>query len=134
NHDALNTKLPSTRPASGSAIPKREIVHKKGIKFTQQAPAPKKDLAKPTVEFLRDTVIASQRYVKIRISPSRKVNRYDIFASNKMVLHNLKANGVKHINKERSADKRIGKKVHRYYVVDQQPLEMEFSYANRGAF
>jgi hypothetical protein len=132
--DAWTQNYLGTDPAPASALQSVELFSKYGMNFTYQAPAPKKDLAKPTVEFLRDTVIASQRYVKIRISPSRKVNRYDIFASNKMVLHNLKANGVKHINQEKSAYKRMGKKVLSYYVVDQQPLELEFSYANRVAF
>lgn len=95
--------------------------------FTYMAAAPKITLTKPTVEFLRDTIIGTQRHLKIKISPNRKVNRYDIFANEKMVFHNFKANGATALGQEGSKYPRNGKKIISYYVVDNEPLEIQFS-------
>jgi hypothetical protein len=46
-------------------------------------PAPKKNLATPTIAFLEDRIEGNKRYLKIRITPNRTVNRYDIFANEK---------------------------------------------------
>lgn len=132
--DSWTANYLGANPAPASALQSVELFSKYGTSFTYQSAAPKKELSKPTVEFLRDTLIGTQRYVKIKITPNRNVNRYDIFASPKMVLHNLRVNGVKHINQEKSAYKRNGKKVLSYYVVGQDPLEMEFSFSNKAAF
>jgi hypothetical protein len=43
----------------------------------------KKTTSKPTVAFLKDSTAGNKRYLKIRISPNRAVNRYDIFANKK---------------------------------------------------
>lgn len=121
-------------PGTPGRLNSLELFSKYGTKFTFSAPAPEKNLPQPDIQFLRDTVANGQRYLKIQITPQRKVNRYDILASEKMVLHNLKANGVKHINQEKSAYKRLGRKVLSYYVVDQQPLVLEFSYSDKAKF
>jgi hypothetical protein len=57
---------------------------------------------KPTVEFLKDSIAGNKRYLKLRISPNRAVNRYDIFANKKMVFYNLRANGATYQSKEPS--------------------------------
>ena len=132
--DSWTSNYLGANAAPAVALQSVELFSKYGTSFTFQSAAPKKTLPKPTVSFLRDTLIGTQRYVKIKITPNRSVNRYDIFASPKMVLHNLRVNGVKHILQEKSAYKRKGKKVLSYYVVDQHPLEMEFSFSNKAAF
>jgi hypothetical protein len=86
-----------------------------------------KAIAKPTINFLRDTVKGKQRLLKIQIIPNRKVNRYDIFANEKLVFHNFRANGAKSLGQKNSLLKRNGNKILSYYVVDNLPLEMEFS-------
>lgn len=95
--------------------------------FTYAASAPKKELQKPTVAFLKDSTAGNKRYLKIRISPNRAVNRYDIFANKKMEFYDLKANGATHINQKDTQFNRKGKKLLSYYVVDNAPLEMEFN-------
>lgn len=95
--------------------------------FTYATEAPKKDILKPYITILEDQVIGNQRHLKIKISPNRNVNRYDIFANEKMVLHNFKANGVTALNQKNSLYQRKGKKILSYYVVDNEPLEMQFS-------
>jgi hypothetical protein len=102
--------------------------------FTYAAEAPKKDILKPSIEFLEDRTIGNQRYVKIKISPNRNVNRYDIFANEKMEIHNLKANGVTTLGQKNSLYQRKGKKILSYYVVKNAPLEMQFSFNVSTAF
>jgi len=99
--------------------------YKSGFSF--MADAPMKDIAKPTVEFLKDSVVGNNRYLKIRITPNRKVNRYDIFANEDLDIQNFKANGLSVLGQKGSKYERNGKKILSYYVVDQLPLEMEFN-------
>ncbi|MFV8325643.1 M28 family peptidase [Flavobacterium sp. ZS1P14] len=102
--------------------------------FTYQADAPVKVLKKPSIAFLEDRIVGNQRYLKILISPNRTVNRYDIFANEKMILHNFKANGAKSLGQKGSAYERKGKKILSYYVVDNLPLEIQFSINTSAVF
>jgi len=95
--------------------------------FTFMAEAPMKEIAKPTIEFLKDSVFGTNRYLKIRITPNRKVNRYDIFANEDLDIQNFKANGLSALGQKGSKYERKGKKLLSYYVVDQLPLEIEFN-------
>ncbi len=95
--------------------------------FTFMADAPMKNIAKPTIEFLKDSISVTNRYLKIRITPNRKVNRYDVFAKEDLDIQNFKANGLSLLSQKGTIYKRKGKKLLSYYVVDQLPLEMEFS-------
>jgi hypothetical protein len=95
--------------------------------FTYTADAPIKVLSRPIVEFLKDSVVGSNRYLKIRITPTRKVNRYDVFAHESLVIQNFKANGLSLLGQKNSKYERKGKKLLSYYVVDQLALEIEFS-------
>ena len=95
--------------------------------FTFIADAPMKNIARPTIEFLKDSVANANRYLKIRITPNRKVNRYDIFANEDLDIQNFKANGISLLGQKGSKYERKGKKLLSYYVVDQIPLEMEFN-------
>ena len=96
-------------------------------RFTYTADAPMKVLSRPIVEFLKDSVVGSHRYLKIRITPTRKVNRYDVFAHESLVIQNFKANGLSLLGQKNSKYERKDKKLLSYYVVDQLPLEIEFS-------
>lgn len=99
--------------------------YKSGFSF--MADAPMKDLAKPTVEFLKDSTAGNNRYLRIRITPNRKVNRYDVFANEDLALQNFKANGMTLLGQKTSKYERKGKHILSYYVVDQLPLEIEFN-------
>jgi hypothetical protein len=101
--------------------------YKTGFTFT--ADAPMKTLSRPVVEFLKDSVVGGNRYLKIRITPTRKVNRYDVFANENLVIQNFKANGLSLLGQKGSKYERKGKKLLSYYVVDQLPLEIEFNVA-----
>jgi hypothetical protein len=54
------------------------------------------------------------------------VNRYDIFANEKMVLNNFTANGANQLEQK---EPKFNRKeiLLSYYVVDNEPLEMQFS-------
>lgn len=94
--------------------------------FTYSAIAPVVAVPKPTISFLKDSVVGNNRYLKIQITPNRKVNRYDIFAHPKMTFFNFKANGVSASQQKGIRLEREGTKILCYYVVGNEPLVMEF--------
>jgi hypothetical protein len=116
-------------PKDATALSSISIPSKYKTVFTFTADAPMKTLSRPFIEFLKDSVVGSNRYLKIRITPTRKVNRYDILANEALVVHNFKANGLTLLGQKNSKYERKGKKLVSYYVVDQLPLEIEFSVA-----
>lgn len=111
-------------PKGLEAIP---LFSKYDTGFTFAAKTEVKNIPQPTIDFLTDSVADNQRYLKIRISPNRKVNRYDIFANEKMDLYNIKANGVSHLEQKGKIYEREGKRLLSYYVVDNDPLVLEFN-------
>jgi hypothetical protein len=118
-------------PKSATALNSNKLYSKYGSQYTFMTEAPLKKIPKPTIEFLRDTVNGNQHLYKIKITPNRSVNRYDIFVNNNIQINNLKANGVQSIDfKSNIASKTTGKLL-TYYVVDNLPLELEFSTLNR---
>ena len=97
--------------------------------FTFVAEAPIKTLSRPNIAFLKDSIIDGNRYLKIRITPTRKVNRYEVFANENVVIRNFKANSLTLLGQKGSKYERKGRKLVSYYVVNQLPLEIEFNVA-----
>ncbi|WP_243400346.1 M28 family peptidase [Flavobacterium alvei] len=116
-------------PRDAAALSSISLPSKYNSFFTFTANAPMKVLSRPSIEFLKDSIIGGNRYLKIRITPTRKVNRYDVFANENLVIQNFKANGLSLLGQKGSKYERKGKKLLSYYVVDQLPLEIEFSVA-----
>ncbi|WP_235893224.1 M20/M25/M40 family metallo-hydrolase [Flavobacterium franklandianum] len=116
-------------PKDAKILSSISLPSKYKTEFTFSADAPMKTLSRPIVEFLKDSVVGGNRYLKIRITPTRKVNRYDVFANKNLVFQNFKANGLTLLGQKGSKYERKGKKLLSYYVVDQLPLEIEFSVA-----
>ncbi|MBP6557111.1 MAG: M28 family peptidase [Flavobacterium sp.] len=114
-------------PKSGTPLNTNKLYSKYGSEFTFMATAPVKNIAKPTIEFLRDTVKGNQHLYRIKITPNRKVDRYDIFNNNNITIHNFKANGIKSIDFKSNISSKTGGKLLTYYVIDNTPLELEFS-------
>ncbi|MGK4566375.1 M28 family peptidase [Flavobacterium sp. 3HN19-14] len=114
-------------PKTAEALNGEKLFSKYNSVFTFMADAPVKTLQKPTITFVKDTVVGDWRYLKIAISPNRKVNRYDIFADLKMNLQHFKANDVSALGAKNSIYKRKDRKILSYYVVDNEPLEMQFT-------
>ncbi|MCM0665584.1 M28 family peptidase [Flavobacterium tyrosinilyticum] len=108
------------------------LASKYNTTFTYSAIAPVVEVPKPTIQFLRDSVIGNNRYLKIKITPNRKVNRYDIYANPKMTFFNFKANGVATSGEKGNRLQREDSKILCYYVAGNEPLEMEF-YINKSS-
>ncbi len=100
-----------------------------GFSFAKEAQI--MSVTSPNIEYLKDSISGNFRYLKIKISPTRKVNRYDIFANEKMIFFNFKANDVQNIEQKTKQLNRNGKKILSYYVVDNLPLEIEFAINNK---
>ena len=127
NLDGWTQGYLGTNPKKAIGLNDNPLKSKYNSGFSFMADAPMKNLAKPTVEFLTDSISGANRYLKIRITPNRKVNRYDVFANENLIFQNFKANGLSTLGQKGSIYKRKGKKIVSYYVVDQLPLEIEFS-------
>ena len=127
NLDSWTKSYLGENPKDATALNETPLFSKYNSGFTYAAEAPKKDILKPSIAFLEDRIVGNQRYLKIKISPNRNVNRYDIFANEKMAIHNFKANGVTTLGQKNSLYQRKGKKILSYYVVGNAPLEMQFS-------
>ncbi|MGL6266653.1 MAG: hypothetical protein ACRC2O_01965, partial [Chitinophagaceae bacterium] len=127
NLDIWTKAILGEKPLKAAELNKAPVYSKYGSNFTYQQDAPLKPIAAPTIEFLRDTVNGDQRLLKIKISPNRKVNRYDIFADEKMDIYDLKANGAKPLGQKTNKLTPRRKKLLSYYVVDNIPLELEFA-------
>ncbi len=94
--------------------------------FTYTSTAKMRNIASPSIQFLKDSIVAGKRFLKILISPNRNVNRYDIFAPQDLVLKNFSANNTKSLATNADANPRNQSHILRYYVVDNEPLTMEF--------
>ena len=127
NLDSWTQGYLGTNPKKAVGLSDNPLKSKYNSGFSFMADAPMKNLAKPSVAFLKDSVSGANRYLKIRITPNRKVNRYDVFANENLVFQNFKANGISPLGQKGHQFKRRGNKLLSYYVVEQLPLEMEFS-------
>lgn len=114
-------------PKPATALNSSPLFSKYNNGFTFMADAPLKPLANPTLSMLRDSVGGNQRFVKIKIAPNRNVNRYDLFANQNIVFRNLKANGAGALGQKNSVYERKNKRLLSYYVVNNEPLVLEFS-------
>jgi hypothetical protein len=114
-------------PKDGKTLNTNKLYSKYGSQYTFMADAPLKEIAKPTIVFLRDTIQGNQHLYRIKISPNRNVNRYDIFTKKEMKFNNLMANGVKSVDFKSNISSQTSSKLLSYYVVSNIPLELEFS-------
>ena len=129
NLDDWTKSYLGNQPKSADFMAEVPLFSKYNSGFTYAAEAPIKELASPTIEFLKDEIVGNQRKLKIKITPNRNVNRYDIFASEEMILNHFKANGVQAIGQKGAQyERKRGKKILSYYVVGNAPLEIEFSF------
>ena len=94
NLDSWTKGYLGEKPKSAKPLNNLKLFSKYNSEFTYAIETPVKAIAKPTITFLQDSVVGFKRYLKIKITPNRKVNRYDIFADEIMRFFNFKANGV----------------------------------------
>ncbi|HPW98453.1 MAG TPA: M20/M25/M40 family metallo-hydrolase [Flavobacterium sp.] len=115
------------KPADAKILNTNKLYSKYGSSYTYMAEAPIKNISSPNIEFLTDSIIGSQHVYKIKISPNRNVNRYDVFVKNGITINSLIANGVKSIDFKSNIASKTSGKILSYYVVENIPLELEFS-------
>lgn len=96
-----------------------------GIAFTSEALV--RNIPEPTIHFEKDSIVGNDRILKIRITPNRRVNRIDIFANENIEFRNFKANGASALAQKGAIYPRSGKKIISYYVVDNDPLILDFT-------
>lgn len=127
NLDSWTKTYLSEKPKGAKIFNEMKLFSKYGSEFTYALEAPNKGIASPTVSFIKDSVVGFKRHLKIKITPNRKVNRYDIFANEIMRFFNFKANGTTTLGQEGNELERNGKKIVSYYVVNNEPLVLEFT-------
>lgn len=86
-----------------------------------------RNIPEPTLSFETDSIVGNDRFLKIRILPNRRVNRIDIFANETLEFRNFKANNATALGQEGALYARKGKKLLSYYVVDNDPLVLNFT-------
>ena len=131
NLDEFTKKYLGEKPKKATDLKDFPLYSKYNSGFTYSNDAEIKPITGPNIEYLKDSVAGKFRFLKIKISPTRIVNRYDIFAEEKMIFFNFKANDVQNIEQKDKQLLRNGKKILSYYVVDNIPLEIEFAINNK---
>lgn len=114
-------------PVDAKALNSDKLYSKYGSTFTFMKDAPVMNVPQPSIEFIADSVMGATHYYKIKITPNRKVNRYDLFANENLEIANLKANNVSAIDIKSNIISKKTNKILSYYVVDNLPLSLEFS-------
>jgi hypothetical protein len=127
NLDSWTKGYLGENPKGAKALNSLKLFSKYNSEFTYAVEAPNKGISKPTITFLQDSVVGFKRYLKIQITPNRKVNRYDIFADQIMTFYNFKANGVTTLGQKGTELERNGKKLLSYYIVNNEPLVLQFT-------
>ena len=96
-----------------------------GIVYTSEALV--RNIPEPTIHFEKDSIVGNNRFLKIRITPNRRVNRIDIFANELIEFRDFKANNAVALGQKGQIYPRNGKKIISYYVVDNDPLILDFT-------
>lgn len=126
NLDPWTNKFFEQHKKTTSIVPVFPLKSKYNSNFTFMVDADFKRVPAPTIQFLTDSVARNKRYLKILITPNRTVNRYDVFAPADLLIYNFRANKTKTISQKGVVYHRKGNNVVRYYVVDNEPLLLEF--------
>lgn len=134
NLDSWTKSIIGNQPTAASTNTINSLTSKYNSGFSYTAPAPKVALKEPSIVFLEDRIVGSKRYVALQITPNRKVNRYDIFANEKMKIYNFKANRTTESNNPTGEYRRKGSNLLRYYVVNNAPLVLKFNFDANIAF
>jgi hypothetical protein len=127
NLDSWTKAYLGENPKGAKPLNRLKLFSKYNSEFTFAAEAPNKEIPKPTITFLQDSIVGHKRFLKIKITPNRKVNRYDVFADEIMRFFNFKANGVTTLGQKGTELERNGKKLLSYYVVNNEPLVLQFT-------
>ncbi|MGB6150838.1 MAG: M28 family peptidase [Pricia sp.] len=93
-------------------------------RFSYVAEAPTANIAGPSIETTRDTIISGKRLLEIRVVPQRNVNRLEVFA-NDANISSASVNGIP-LSKYATAAAKDGK-LFTHYVSDNDATELQLS-------
>ena len=127
NSDEFTKTYLTDKPKVATGFDKYPLFSKYDSQFTFMNPADNIEVSKPEISFIKDSLSGEFRFLKIKITPTRKVNRYDIFANEKMDFYDFKSNNVSNIEQKGKKLIRKDRKILTYYVTNNMPLEMEFA-------
>lgn len=100
------------------------LASKYGSGFTYTAKAPKKEIAIPWIDTVKDTLIDDNRILELCVTPKRNVNRLDIYAS-PLVFNAVKVNNIplseNYLKKRR-------KKLLTHYISNNDYTELELTF------
>ena len=102
----------------------RIIPSKYRSQLTYVADAPKKNIAIPWIDTVRDTVIGNERILELCVTPKRNVNRLDIY-TNSLKLNSAKVNNIALSN--HYLDNR-GKRLITHYISNNDFTELGLSF------
>nr|WP_299487378.1 M28 family peptidase [uncultured Allomuricauda sp.] len=102
----------------------KTLASKYGSGFTYTAKAPKKDIAIPWIDTVKDTVVGNNRTIELCVTPKRNVNRLDIYAN--PVQFNTAV--VNKVALSENFLKRRGKKLLTHYISNNDYTELELSF------
>lgn len=117
------------KPRDASDLTNITLASKYNTGFTYANEAPVKALVYPEIEIYKDTVVGEFREVSMYIKSNRKVDRIDFFAQEQYVFKDFNINGVDAYKKTEESfafENRKHNRLFTYYVVDEEPLEMQF--------
>jgi hypothetical protein len=124
--DDWNKAFLGEHPKDAAPLNQNQLYSKYGTTFRWMNATALKALPQPEIIFEKDTIRGNRHYYQIRITPQRKVNRYDIFSKNQVTLQHLKANGVQALTHHSKIGGGSTNKLLSYYVTRNQPLVFSF--------
>jgi hypothetical protein len=124
--DKWTSKFLGEKPQKAEVLNHNQLYSKYGNAFRWMNHAPIKALVQPEITFECDSTSGKNHYYQIRITPKRKVNRYDIFVKNGVAIQHLKANGVTALAHGNKIGGGKSNKILSYYVTRNQPLVFSF--------
>ncbi|WP_053990440.1 M28 family peptidase [Mangrovimonas sp. TPBH4] len=120
----------SETPTANDTLSKYNSSSKYGTKISYTHQANVKVLPRPQIDIQKDTVIGSERHVKLLVSPQRKVHKLVLFADSTQHFTNFKMNGYNFRSTPESKyvlEHRKGEQLFAYSVVDDSFMEIELS-------
>ncbi len=102
----------------------KTLASKYGSGFTYTAKAPKKDIAVPWIDTIKDTIEGNNRLIEFCVTPKRDVNRLDIYA-NPVKFTSVKVNNI--ALSDNFLQKR-GKKLITHYISNNDYTELALSF------
>ncbi|MCL6274557.1 M28 family peptidase [Muricauda sp. 2012CJ35-5] len=94
-------------------------------RFSYIREIPKKDIAAPWIDTVRDTVIGDQRILELCVTPKRNVNRLDVYTNEGIEISSAKVNGI--ALSEAFLARRRSKLV-THYISNNDYTELEISF------